>query len=347
MAAPRDVLLAVEDLKVHFPTEHGVVRAVEGVTFAIREGETLAVVGESGSGKSVTSLAIMGLLPRGRATIPEGTIRFEGQSLLDLPERERRRLRGNRMTMIFQEPMTSLNPVYAVGWQIAEVMVAHKGIGWRRAKARAVELLDLVGIPEPAARAKSYPHQLSGGMRQRAMIAMALACDPKLLIADEPTTALDVTIQAQILDLMRRLQSETGMAILFITHDLAVVAEMADQVVVMYAGRAVEQADVISLFEAPLMPYTVGLLRSIPHWDYGGTGSRSRRLQVIPGNVPNPLALPGGCDFHPRCPHRQPVCTAAIPALEDSGGGHRVRCARWRELRRAEPELRIGAGAAR
>jgi oligopeptide/dipeptide ABC transporter ATP-binding protein len=343
VAARSNVLLAVEDLKVQFPTDHGVVRAVEGVTFSIHAGETLAVVGESGSGKSVTSLAIMGLLPRGRALIPEGTVHFEGQSLLDLPEQERRRLRGNRMAMIFQEPMTSLNPVYAIGWQIAEVMVAHKGIGWRRARARAVELLDLVGIPEPAARAKSYPHQLSGGMRQRAMIAMALACDPKLLIADEPTTALDVTIQAQILDLMRRLQAEVGMAILFITHDLAVVAEMADQVVVMYAGRAVEQADVVSLFEAPLMPYTMGLLRSIPHWDHGGP--RSRRLQVIPGNVPNPLALPGGCDFHPRCPHQRPACSAATPALEDSGGGHMVRCARWRELRGPAPELRLGVGA--
>jgi oligopeptide/dipeptide ABC transporter ATP-binding protein len=344
VAARSDVLLSVEDLKVHFPTDHGLVRAVEGVTFDIREGETLAVVGESGSGKSVTSLAIMGLLPRGRAILPEGAIRFEGQNLLELSEQARRRLRGNRMSMIFQEPMTSLNPVYPIGWQIAEVMVAHKGIGWRRSLARAVELLELVGIPEPAERAKSYPHQLSGGMRQRAMIAMALACDPKLLIADEPTTALDVTIQAQILDLMRRLQAETGMAILFITHDLAVVAEMADQVVVMYAGRAVEQADVISIFETPLMPYTVGLLRSIPHWDHNA--ARSRRLQVIPGNVPNPLALPGGCDFRPRCPHQRPKC-AAIPPLEDSGAGHMVRCARWRALQGPAAEARIDTEAVR
>jgi oligopeptide/dipeptide ABC transporter ATP-binding protein len=318
-------LLEVKDLQVHFPSDYGVVKAVDGVSFEIGESETLAVVGESGSGKSVTSLTVMGLLPPGKARIAGGSIRFEGEDLLGLDARARRGLRGRRMAMIFQEPMTSLNPVYTVGWQIAEVLVHHEGLSWRRARRRAVELLELVGIPEPQERVKAYPHQLSGGMRQRAMIAIALACSPRLLIADEPTTALDVTIQAQILDLMRRLQRETGTSILFITHDLAVVAEMAHRVVVMYAGRAVEQGDVIDIFEQPRMPYTMGLLRSIPHWQ---AGVRKHRLDVIPGNVPNPLSLPAGCAFRPRCPHRREVCREAVPAFESTGGNHMVRCVR-------------------
>ena len=324
-------LLEVAGLHVCFPTDYGDVRAVEDVSFSIRAGETLAVVGESGSGKSVTSLAIMGLLPAGRARLTAERLVFDGTDLSALGPKERRRACGSRMAMIFQEPMTSLNPVYQCGWQIAEVLVAHAGLTWRQAHARAVELLAMVGIPEPALRVKAYPHQLSGGMRQRVMIAIALACQPRLLIADEPTTALDVTIQAQILDLMRDLQRETGTSILFITHDLGVVAEVADRVLVMYGGRVVEAADVVELFEQPRMPYTSGLLRSTTYRP--GQTVRQQRLDVIPGNVPSPLALPPGCAFNPRCGHRRQPCTTAMPTLEDSGDGHLVRCARWREIR--------------
>jgi oligopeptide/dipeptide ABC transporter ATP-binding protein len=323
--------LEVAGLSARFPTDYGLVRAVEEVSFTLREGETLAVVGESGSGKSVTSLAIMGLLPQGRAHLTADRLVFDGTDLATLSPAERRRACGSRMAMIFQEPMTSLNPVYAVGWQIAEVLVAHAGLSWRQGHKRAIELLAMVGIPEPAERVKAYPHQLSGGMRQRVMIAIALACRPRLLIADEPTTALDVTIQAQILELMRELQRETGTSILFITHDLGVVAEVADRVLVMYAGRVVEAADVVELFEQPRMPYTTGLLRSTTYRP--GQTVRQHRLDVIPGNVPSPLALPPGCAFNPRCGHRRQPCTVAMPTLEDAGQGHLVRCARWREVR--------------
>jgi len=325
-----DRLLEVNGLKTYFDTDEGTVKAVDGVTFHLDKGETLAVVGESGSGKSVMSLSVMRLIPTPPGRIAEGQILFEGQDLVKKSEREMRRIRGNDISMIFQEPMTSLNPVYTVGDQIAEAIVLHQGKSYREAMKLAAEMLDLVGIPEPGKRVKNYPHQMSGGMRQRVMIAMALSCGPKLLIADEPTTALDVTIQAQILDLMRKLQNEIGMSILFITHDLGVVAEMADRAVVMYAGRAVEEAHVNDIYANPKMPYTLGLLNSIPRVDRAA--EHQDRLQAIPGNVPNPLHLPEGCAFHPRCRFVQDQCKVANPTLDDAGGGHMVRCIRWKEL---------------
>jgi len=325
-----DRLVDVKELKVYFDTDDGIVKAVDGVSFHINRGETLGVVGESGSGKSVTSLAIMRLIPVPPGRIAGGQILFSGEDLVKKSESAMRKIRGNDISMIFQEPMTSLNPVYTVGDQIAEAIVLHQKKSYRQAMKLAIEMLDLVGIPEPAKRVKNYPHQMSGGMRQRVMIAMALSCGPKLLIADEPTTALDVTIQAQILDLMRKLQREIGMSILFITHDLGVIAEMADRVVVMYAGRAAEEADVEDIFGHPKMPYTMGLLNSIPRVDK--VAHRQQRLQVIPGNVPNPLYLPPGCAFHPRCSYVVDECTKEIPPLEDTGGGHMVRCIRWRNL---------------
>jgi len=325
-----DRLLEVVDLKTYFDTDEGTVKAVDGVSFHIDKGETLGVVGESGSGKSVTSLSTMRLIPQPPGRFAGGQINFEGQDLLKKSEREMRRIRGNEISMIFQEPMTSLNPVYTVGDQIAEAIVLHQGKSRKQAMKMATEMLDLVGIPEPGKRVKNYPHQMSGGMRQRVMIAMALSCGPKLLIADEPTTALDVTIQAQILDLMRKLQREIGMSILFITHDLGVVAEIADRVVVMYAGRAVEEADVGDIYARPKMPYTGGLLNSIPRVDKAA--EHQERLEAIPGNVPNPLFLPEGCAFHPRCKFAQDECKAAIPPLVDTGGGHMVRCIRWDEI---------------
>ncbi len=328
--AKSERLLEVIDLKTYFDTDEGTVKAVDGVSFHLDRGETLAVVGESGSGKSVTSLSVMRLIPTPPGRIAGGQILFEGEDLVTKSERAMRKIRGNDISMIFQEPMTSLNPVYTVGDQIAEAIVLHQGKSYREAMRMAAEMLDLVGIPEPGKRVKNYPHQMSGGMRQRVMIAMALSCGPKLLIADEPTTALDVTIQAQILDLMRKLQEEIGMSILFITHDLGVVAEIADRAVVMYAGRAVEEADVNSIFAEPLMPYTLGLMNSIPRVDRAA--EHQERLQAIPGNVPNPLNLPEGCAFHPRCRFAQDRCKAAIPPLEDAGNGHQVRCVRWNEL---------------
>jgi oligopeptide/dipeptide ABC transporter ATP-binding protein len=329
MADSAQLLLEVRDLKTWFTTDDGVVKAVDGVSFHIARGETLAVVGESGSGKSVTSLSIMRLVPPpGR--IASGSIRLDGEDLLGLSTARMRGIRGNDIGMIFQEPMTSLNPVRTVGHQIAEAVALHQKKDARAAWRAAIEMLELVGIPEPAQRADNYPHQMSGGMRQRVMIAMALCCRPRLLIADEPTTALDVTIQAQILDLMRRLQHELGMSILFITHDLGVVAEIADRVVVMYAGKAVEEGDVRAIFARPHMPYTRGLMNSIPRIDR--VAGRRQRLESIPGNVPNALRLPPGCAFHPRCSHAGPPCSEAAPELEDAGGGHMVRCLRWRDL---------------
>ncbi|WP_456475881.1 ABC transporter ATP-binding protein [Oceanithermus sp.] len=330
-------LLEVKGLKVHFKTDEGIVKAVDGVSYHIDKGETLAVVGESGSGKSVSALAMMRLIPMPPGMIAGGEIWFRGKDgeakdLLKLSEAEMRRIRGNDVAMIFQEPMTSLNPVYTVGDQIAEAIVLHQGKSKKEALELAADMLDLVGIPEPHKRLKNYPHQMSGGMRQRVMIAMALSCNPSLLIADEPTTALDVTIQAQILELMKKLQEEIGMSILFITHDLGVVAEMADRVVVMYAGRAVEEADVVTTYKDPLHPYTMGLLNSVPRVDE--SAAKQQRLEAIPGNVPNPLFLPPGCAFHPRCKYAQPgVCDQEIPTLEDAGNGHMVRCVRWREIR--------------
>ena len=328
MASER--LLEVNDLKTYFDTDEGTVRAVDGVSFHIDKGETLGVVGESGSGKSVTSLSVMRLIPSPPGRIASGEMLFEGEDLVKKSERDMRRIRGNEISMIFQEPMTSLNPVYTVGDQIAEAIVLHQGKSYRQAMILAAEMLDLVGIPEPGERVKNYPHQMSGGMRQRVMIAMALSCGPKLLIADEPTTALDVTIQAQILELMNKLQDEIGMSILFITHDLGVVAEVADRVVVMYAGRAVEEGSVNEIFGRPQMPYTVGLMNSIPRVDRAAL--HQERLVAIPGNVPNPLFLPEGCAFHPRCRYAKDVCKEAVPPLEDTGDGHMVRCIRWQEL---------------
>ena len=327
-------LLEANNLKTYFDTDEGTVRAVDGVTFHIDKGETLAVVGESGSGKSVASLSIMRLIPQPPGRIAGGEVLFEGQDLLKKSERDMRKIRGNEISMIFQEPMTSLNPVYTVGDQIAEAIVLHQGKSYRQAMIAAAEMLDLVGIPEPSDRVKNYPHQMSGGMRQRVMIAMALSCGPKLLIADEPTTALDVTIQAQILDLMNKLRRDIGMSILFITHDLGVVAEVADRVVVMYAGRAVEEGDVNDIFARPQMPYTLGLLNSLPRVDRAAT--HQERLEAIPGNVPNPLFLPAGCSFHPRCRFAIDECQQAVPDLEDTGDGHMVRCIRWQDLNLAD-----------
>ncbi len=330
-------ILEVNDLKTYFGTDDGVVKAVDGVSFHINRGETLAVVGESGSGKSVTSLSIMRLIASPPGRIAGGEMLFEGQDLVKKSEAEMRRIRGNDISMIFQEPMTSLNPVYTVGDQIAEAIQLHQKKNRSQAMKLAAEMLDLVGIPEPGKRVHNYPHQMSGGMRQRVMIAMALSCGPKLLIADEPTTALDVTIQAQILDLMRQLQREIGMSILFITHDLGVVAEIADRVVVMYAGRAVEEGDVREIFAKPQMPYTLGLMNSIPRVDKAAL--HQDRLAAIPGNVPNPLYLPPGCAFHPRCAYVRDKCKEAIPPLEDTGGGHMVRCIRWNELELNEQKV--------
>jgi oligopeptide/dipeptide ABC transporter ATP-binding protein len=335
--ANKDRLLEVNGLKTYFDTDEGTVKAVDGVSFHIDKGETLAVVGESGSGKSVTSLSIMRLIPMPPGRIAAGEMIFNGSDLVKKSERQMRKIRGNDISMIFQEPMTSLNPVYTVGDQIAEAIVLHQGKSQRQAMKMAADMLELVGIPEPGKRVKNYPHQMSGGMRQRVMIAMALSCGPQLLIADEPTTALDVTIQAQILDLMRKLQREIGMSILFITHDLGVVAEIADRVVVMYAGRAVEEADVNTIFGRPRMPYTMGLLNSVPRVDKAA--EHQARLEAIPGNVPNPLHLPQGCAFHPRCKFATEACKEAIPPLYDTGGGHMVRCIHWEEIEKGQAVL--------
>ncbi|MHC2103909.1 MULTISPECIES: ABC transporter ATP-binding protein [unclassified Methylobacterium] len=317
-------LLSIESLQVHFRTPDGVNRAVDGVSFAIQAGETLAIVGESGCGKSVTAMSILRLLPEPPASIA-GAIRFEGTNLLDLPTRAMRKIRGNDISVIFQEPMTSLNPVLTVGRQIGETLRLHQGLSRREAEARAVEMLTLVGIPEPGRRVREYPHQLSGGMRQRVMIAIALACSPKLLIADEPTTALDVTIQAQILDLMRDLKHRVGAAIMLITHDLGVVAEVADRVVVMYAGRKVEEASVRDLFRAPRHPYTRGLMGAVPKLgavEHGAT----ERLAEIPGMVPSLKQRIEGCVFAGRCPDVTDLCRAYAPALEPKAPAHLAAC---------------------
>ena len=319
-------LLAIEDLQTHFFTRDGVVRAVDGVSYAVEAGETLAVVGESGCGKSVTALSILRLVPSPPGRIVGGAIRFEGVDLLQIGEGEMRRIRGNEISMIFQEPMTSLNPVLTVSRQITETLILHQGLTARAAAARAIEMLRLVRIPEPERRARQYPHELSGGMRQRVMIAMALACYPKLLIADEPTTALDVTIQAQILDLMRELKSEIGAAIILITHDLGVVAEMAQRVVVMYAGRNVEEAPVGDLFRRPQHRYTLGLLASVPR--LGATLGRAEppRLAEIPGTVPSLRDPIVGCAFAPRCAYATERCSREAPPLEAKTAAHLAAC---------------------
>ena len=335
-----DLVLSVEDLRTHFHTEDGVVRSVDGVSFTVRRGETLAVVGESGSGKSVTSLSIMGLIPSPPGEIVGGRVLFQGKrgdvvELTAMDERALRDIRGNDISMIFQEPMTSLNPVFTVGDQIAEAIRLHRGESRAEAMALAADMLDRVGIADPGKRVADYPHQMSGGMRQRAMIAMALSCNPTVLIADEPTTALDVTIQAQILDLMRTLQreSEERMSIVFITHNLGVVADMADRVVVMYGGRIVEEGTVVDIFKSPRHPYTIGLLNSIPRSvRQGEEALGDYRLEAIPGNVPNPMSLPPGCAFEPRCGHAIADCGRAVPTLAAIARGHHSRCIRWAEL---------------
>ncbi|MBI2389837.1 MAG: ABC transporter ATP-binding protein [Deltaproteobacteria bacterium] len=316
-------LLEVRDLVTSFRTDRGLLRAVDGVSFTVPARSTVGVVGESGSGKSVTSLSIMRLIPSPPGHIESGSVKLEGRELLALSEREMRKVRGNEISMIFQEPMTSLNPVYTVGSQIVEAIRIHQKRSRSEAWARAVEMLRLVGIPSPEQRARAYPHELSGGMRQRVMIAMALACEPKLLIADEPTTALDVTIQAQVLDLLRKLQRLLGMSVVLITHDLGVVAEFADRVVVMYAGRVVEEGTVEEVFSAPKHPYTEGLLRSLPRLG-PSTGARPRRLPTIEGMVPDLRELPKGCRFQDRCGYVIDKCREIEPELLPVVGGARL-----------------------
>ena len=317
-------LLEIKGLKTHFFTEEGVVRAVDGVDLHIDKGETLGVVGESGCGKTVTALSVMKLIPMPPGKIVEGQMLYGGRDLVTLPPAQMRKVRGKEISMVFQEPMTSLNPVFTIGEQIAEAIRLHEGLGRRAAMDKTVDMLKLVHIPNPERRVKEYPHQLSGGMRQRVMIAMALSCNPKLLIADEPTTALDVTIQAQILDLLNELKAKLGMAVLLITHDMGVIAETAQRVMVMYAGKVVEEAPVKDLFKEPLHPYTQGLLRSIPRIDTAAT--HRKRLEAIPGVVPSLLNLPKGCSFEPRCPHAKPVCKDQEPVLKEVKRGHRVSC---------------------
>ena len=334
--APGKPMLEVRHLSAEFATESGTVRPVSDVSFSVGRGETLAVVGESGSGKSVTSLAIMRLLPAPAGRIAGGSILLRRKSgatddLARLSEAAMCGVRGNDLAMIFQEPMTSLNPVRRVGTQIAEAVARHGAVNARTARDRATDLLALVDVADPARRLRDYPHQMSGGMRQRVMIALALAGNPALLIADEPTTALDVTVQAQVLALMRRLQQELGMGILFITHNLGVVAEVAHRVVVMYAGRVLEQGDVVAIFHRSRHPYTRGLLASLPRLGLAEAGTRAR-LSAIPGAVPSPGSLPPGCPFAPRCALAEPACIAAVPALELCGDSHLTRCRRWKEL---------------
>jgi len=321
MSAENDILIRVKDLRTHFFLDEGVAKAVDGVSFDIPRGKTLGLVGESGCGKSVTALSILRLVPHPPGRIVGGAIEWEGVNLLELSDRRMRAIRGNDIAMIFQEPMTSLNPVFTVGNQIMEALVLHQKLSRRDARARTLQMLREVGIPSPDVRIDEYPHQMSGGMKQRVMIAMALACNPALLIADEPTTALDVTIQAQILRLLKRLQGEHGMAILFITHDLGVIAENADEVNVMYASKIVEQAAVAELFAHPRHPYTVALFRSLPL-----LGHEHERLEVIPGTVPNPLEFPPGCKFHPRCFMAHDVCRTDEPALREIADGHTSAC---------------------
>jgi peptide/nickel transport system ATP-binding protein len=317
-------LLEVENLQTHFRTPDGVNRAVDGVSFHVEEGETLAIVGESGCGKSVTAMSILRLIPEPPGKIA-GAIRLEGRDLMTLDDRAMRAIRGNDISMIFQEPMTSLNPVLSIGWQLGETLRLHQGLDHKAAQARAMDMLNLVGISEPGRRLREYPHQMSGGMRQRVMIAMALACNPKLLIADEPTTALDVTIQAQILDLMAELKHRIGAAIVLITHDLGVVAEVAERVMVMYAGRKVEEAPVVALFSAPRHPYTQGLLGAVPKLGSSLTGTETR-LAEIPGTVPSLKRRIVGCVFAGRCPRATELCRQVAPALELKAPGHLAAC---------------------
>jgi len=336
----KNPMLSVRNLRTYFYTEDGVVRAVDGVDFDVYEGETLGIVGESGSGKSVTSLAILRLLdPKGK--IEDGSeIIFNGKNLLDLNEDEMRKIRGNDIAMIFQEPMVALNPVFTIGDQIMEAILLHQDVDKKKAREMAIDMLRKVGIPEPEKRVDEYPHELSGGMRQRAMIAMALSCRPKLLIADEPTTALDVTIQAQILELMKSLQKEYGMAIILITHDVGVIAENADRVVVMYGGKVMETSDVRTTFRKPKHPYTWGLLNSIPRLDI-----EQERLYSIPGMVPDPLHFPAGCRFSNRCEFGEENCTVEMPPLVEVESGHMVRCFFYHKVEEAQKLSKAGEEA--
>ncbi len=319
--ATEDTLVQFNNLHTFFYTEGGTVKAVNGVSYNIREGETVGVVGESGCGKSVTAMSLMGLIPYPQGQIVEGSIYFDGKDVTKFSQEEFRNLRGNDVAMIFQEPMTSLNPVFKVGAQIIEAIMLHQNLDKDAARKKAIEMIELVGIPRANEIVDSYPHELSGGMRQRIMIAMALSCNPRLLIADEPTTALDVTIQAQILDLMRDIKAKLGTSIMLITHDLGVVAEMADFVVVMYAGKIIEQGDVRSIFKNPKHPYTVGLLNSKPV-----VNQRKEVLYSIPGQVPNPIGMPDNCYFHERCSSCMEICTQKIPKLKQVGDNHYVAC---------------------
>lgn len=316
----KDNVLEVRNLQTSFSTDKGEVRAVDGVSFDVPKGKTIGIVGESGSGKSITSLSILRLLAE-NGKIKAGEVRYKGEDLTKASEKRMRELRGNDISMIFQEPMTSLNPVYTVGQQISESLIAHKGMNKKQAMVRSIELLKLVGIPSPEKRVKAYPFELSGGMRQRVMIAMSLACDPEILIADEPTTALDVTIQAQILELIKELQDRLGMSVIFITHDLGVVAETCDYVAVMYAGQVVEYSDIRTLFKKPKHPYSIGLLNSLPRHDID-----QEKLVPISGNVPSPHEMPTGCRFAPRCPAATDLCRAEMPELMTDGEGNQVRC---------------------
>lgn len=315
-------ILEVKDLKMYFHTRDGVVKAVNGVSYELKKNHTLGIVGESGSGKSVTAMTIMRLIQMPPGHIEGGEVLYNGENLLDLPEEAMRKIRGNKIAMIFQDPMTSLNPVYRVGRQLAEPLILHKGMKKKDALARAVELLRLVGIPHPEERVKDYPHQFSGGMRQRVMIAMALACDPDILIADEPTTALDVTIQAQIIELMQDVQKRTGNAIVMITHDLGVVADMADNVLVMYAGKPVEFGTTDEVFNRPSHPYTWGLMGSLPRADM----TEKEPLEPIHGTPPSLVDLPSGCSFHPRCPYAQDICRTKVPETHVIEGKHTATC---------------------
>ncbi len=331
-AAAAAPLLEVQNLRTWFHTERGLFRAVDGISFAVGRGKAVGLVGESGCGKSVTSLSLMGLVPSPPGQVQADLLRFDGQDVLAMSANERRLLRGGRMAMVFQEPMTSLNPVHTIGRQIVEAIRAHGDMSYEDAKKRALEVLELVRIPSAAQRFDDFPHHMSGGMRQRVMIAMALACEPALLVADEPTTALDVTIQAQILDLLRDLQQRLGMAVLIITHDLGVIAELVDEVIVMYAGKIVESAPVQALFDDPQHPYTIGLLGSIPRLDVV-----RERLSTIEGSVPSPANQPAGCRFAPRCPFSDARCHADEPPLRAMGAGHQVAC--WK----APVELALAA----
>jgi len=328
VAGAGERILEVKGLQTYFFTRAGVVKAVDDVSFSLDKGETLGIVGESGCGKSITALSVTRLVPDPPGKIINGSVVLDGRDLLKLSDAEMRKVRGNEISMIFQEPMTSLNPVLTIGQQIGEALILHQGMNKAQALARSIEMLELVRIPEPAQRVREYPHQLSGGMRQRAMIAMALSCNPKVLIADEPTTALDVTIQAQILDLMVGLQKKLGTAMILITHDLGVIAESVQRVVVMYAGRKVEEAGVEALFAEPLHPYTHGLLGSIPTMEVmrGKGVDRPKRLAEIPGIVPALTNLPAGCTFAPRCAHADKQCTSAYPPYEEKRPNHWVAC---------------------